>query len=92
MPTPAAMAAIGAFGHGLLYTADINADIARKLERLHKIDWSRGVHWNGIAGKMSPKGSFSTAGGTKENAYPIYRALAEPSSKEYVLTQREPQL
>jgi len=87
LPSPAAMAAIGAFGHPLLQLQDSTEDIERRITRLCEIDWSRGPHWSGIAGKLSPKGRFSTAGGTKENAYAIFRALDEPSSREYRLVR-----
>lgn len=82
---PAVLAAIGAMGHELPNLSD---RAGRKLkmqsliERLKSVDWRRGKHWEGIAGKFTPKGKFSV-GGSKETAYAVYSALNDPNSVGY---------
>ena len=46
------------------------------------MNWDKGQHWEGIAGKFTPKGEFSM-GGPKETAYAIYAALSDPQSPAY---------
>jgi len=83
--SPAVLAAIGAIGHQLLGISD---PAQRKLEAtrlataLQAVNWQRAPHWSGIAGKLSAKGTLSV-GGTKENAYAVYAALADSSRPEY---------
>jgi DNA sulfur modification protein DndB len=82
---PAVMAAIGAMGHEL---AEISDPLARKrrtkelAEKLASVNWEKGKHWEGIAGKFTPKGSFSL-GGPKETAYAIYAAINDDTSEAY---------
>jgi len=82
---PAVLAAIGALGSSL---AKISDPTARKLEAqkraaaLKKVNWARGAHWAGIAGKVSPKGTLSV-GGAKETAYAVYSALADDAQPAY---------
>jgi DGQHR domain-containing protein len=79
---PTVLAAIGAVGHELLNFADEADRVARTqilIERLKSVDWRRGKHWEGIAGKHTPKGNFSV-GGSKETAYAVYSALNDPNS------------
>lgn len=79
---PSVLAAIGAMGHELLHTHDPNERAvirAELIERLRQVDWRRGKHWEGIAGKFTPKGAFSI-GGSKETAYAIYGALTDDTS------------
>jgi DNA sulfur modification protein DndB len=85
LPGPAAMAAVGAFGHPLLDVGedDLDQEAEDKAEELATVDWSRGEHWVGIAGKIAPSGRFSTAGGAKENAHAIYQALSDPGYKGF---------
>ncbi len=82
---PAAMAAVGAYGHDLLDRPadEVPAEIKTRANHLASIDWTRGPRWDGIAGKMQSNGKFSTVGGAKENAYAIYRALTDVRSDEY---------
>lgn len=82
---PSVLAAIGAVGHELLHADDphVRAKMrAEMIDRLREIDWRRGKHWEGIAGKFTPKGSFSI-GGSKETAYAIYGALTDDTSSAY---------
>jgi DNA sulfur modification protein DndB len=90
MPVPAAMAALGVIGHTLLTpphdTMDderIGESIARAIDALGRVDWTRGRHWDGIAGTVSPSGGFSTAGGVKEHTYAILKALTNKRTPEY---------
>jgi DNA sulfur modification protein DndB len=82
---PPVLAAIGAMGH-LLVEIDNPQDRRRKAqelaERLKLVNWTKGKAWEGIAGKYTPKGTFSV-GGTKETAYAIYAALDDVTSVGY---------
>src|SRR5262249_42793634 len=54
-----AMAALGAVGHALVETADEGerVQLCKKLvQRLKGVRWEKGKHWEGIAGKFTPKG------------------------------------
>jgi DGQHR domain-containing protein len=83
---PAVLAAIGAMGHELV-NIDIPASRETKtaalVRKLRTVDWRRGKHWEGIAGKFTPKGIFSV-GGSKETAYAVYEALNDETSPGYV--------
>jgi DGQHR domain-containing protein len=88
--SPAVLAAIGAVGHELLEIGDPGErahELNRRIEDLKGVNWDRGVHWEGIAGKVNPKGSFSV-GGSKETAYAIYTALTDPESPGYKRVHR----
>ena len=83
--SPSVLAAIGAMGHELLHTHDPKerAEMTAELvERLRQVDWRRGKHWEGIAGKFTPKGAFSI-GGSKETAYAIYGALSDDTTTAF---------
>ena len=83
--SPSVLAAIGAMGHELLHIDDPDQrDIVRAslIKKLRDVDWSRGKHWEGIAGKFTPKGAFSI-GGSKETAYAIYGALTDETSTAF---------
>jgi DNA sulfur modification protein DndB len=82
---PSVLAAIGAVGHELLHVDDSDQRAAMRAElvdRLREVDWRRAKHWEGIAGKFTPKGAFSI-GGSKETAYAIYGALTDDTSPAY---------
>ncbi|HEY2092108.1 MAG TPA: DNA sulfur modification protein DndB [Thermoanaerobaculia bacterium] len=82
---PPVLAAIGAMGHELVKIDDADARAARREELLKKLSavrWDKSKAWEGIAGKFSPKGNFST-GGSKETAYAVYSALTDGSSDGY---------
>lgn len=83
--SPSVLAAIGAMGHGLMHiTNDVTREptLAKLIAQLKEVDWSRGKHWEGIAGKYTPKGTFSI-GGSKETAYAIYGALSDETSQAF---------
>ncbi len=82
LPTPAVMAAIGAFGFRLRGKAHPETSMAMALLQLGKVDWTRGPRWDGLAGKMTPNG-LSVGGGAREYAYSALRALSHPESVEY---------
>lgn len=82
---PSVLAAIGAVGHELVNIDDQVARDAKRItlvEELKSVDWRRGKHWEGIAGKFTPKGAFSV-GGSKETAYAVYEALHDTTSPGY---------
>jgi hypothetical protein len=79
---PAVMAAIGAVGHSLVNSPNRPQEMRKLIEELKSIDWDKGEHWNGIAGKLSPSGKLSI-GGSKETAYAVYRALTDPTQVNY---------
>ena len=56
---------------------------ATLVERLKSVKWAREQHWEGIAGKFTPKGTLSI-GGSKETAYAVYAALNDPQSPAYL--------
>jgi DNA sulfur modification protein DndB len=83
--SPAVLAAIGALGHQLVAEndSDLRRDRAATLAgALKNIDWARGSRWDGVAGKVGPKGTFAV-GGAKEYAYAVYSALTDPVSSGY---------
>ena len=51
-------------------------------DELQQVNWEHGRNWEGIAGKYTPKGSFSV-GDAKENAYAVYSALTDPATPGY---------
>lgn len=82
---PSVLAAVGAMGHELLNLDDAPTRERRcdaLISRLRTVDWRRGKHWEGIAGKFTPKGAFSV-GGSKETAYAVYDALNDETSAGY---------
>lgn len=87
---PAVLAAIGAVGHQLIGIADPSVRTAKAKELaagLQAVNWQRGPHWAGIAGKLSPKGALSV-GGAKENAYAVYSALSDTSNAGYAAVRK----
>ena len=88
--SPSVLAAIGAVGHELLEINDPNersSEMTRKIAALQEVNWDRGSHWDGIAGKMNPKNTFSV-GGSKETAYAIYTALTDNQSAGFARVRR----
>jgi DGQHR domain-containing protein len=79
---PAVLAAIGAMGHTLVNSPNRQEEMKKLIGELKAIDWNKGEHWNGIAGKLSPSGKLSI-GGSKETAYAVYRALTDSTQPNY---------
>lgn len=79
---PAVLAAIGAMGHALVNSPNRQQEMRKMIDELKSIDWDKGEHWNGIAGKLSPSGKLSI-GGSKETAYAVYRALTDATQPNY---------
>jgi hypothetical protein len=58
---------------------------------LAEVNWVKGHHWNGIAGKITTKTNQETGqarsrfalGGPKEVSYNVFKALADPKSPGY---------
>jgi hypothetical protein len=97
LPGPAAMAALGVIGHGLLTPPrdefndnETQAWISQTIDSLASIDWTRGKHWVGIAGTVTPSGNFSTAGGVKEHTYGILKALRNRQTREFYQLRKLP--
>ncbi|WMT89185.1 DNA sulfur modification protein DndB [Pelagibacterium sp. H642] len=79
------LSALGAMGHSLINvgnSAERAVKIAELIASLQDVDWRRGKHWEGIAGKFTPRGVFSV-GGSKETSYAVYDALADKQSPAY---------
>lgn len=82
---PSVLAAIGAMGHGIVNIDEPGSrasKIGGLISKLREVDWRRGKHWEGIAGKFTPKGAFSV-GGSKETSYAVYDALSDDTSVGY---------
>lgn len=78
------LSAIGAMGNTLLNTpAHSRPDLTRRmLGELKTVDWRKGAHWQGIAGRFSGKGIF-TVSGTKQVGYAVYNVLADSRNPDY---------
>jgi hypothetical protein len=85
LPSPGAMAAIGAYGHPLIQVHGAEGDnlLGARITRLTKVDWSRGPHWVNLAGDLTPSGTLALGGGARQRAYAIFRALDNPESPDY---------
>src|SRR5262249_28093577 len=75
------IAALGALGRSF-YTDDLGDQLKSRSILSSDIDWSRGPKWSGIAGKITPSGTFSVGGG-KEAGHATYRALTDPTDSGY---------
>jgi DNA sulfur modification protein DndB len=83
---PTVLAAIGAMGHELVNIDEPTmreAKTAALIRKVRTVDWRRSKHWEGIAGKFTPKGTLSGGGG-KETSYAVYEALNDETSPGYV--------
>lgn len=85
----AVLSAIGAMGNTVLTAPDYHriTMIERLLDSLRDVDWHKGEHWQGIAGRFTPKGVFSVSG-TKEVGYAVFNALADPNNPSYATVRR----
>ena len=82
--SPGVLAAIGAMGRDLYDQTDQAARDRRRNEllgSLRAVDWRKGAHWDGIAGKLTAKGL--AVGGPKEVSYNVYNALTDPGLEQY---------
>jgi hypothetical protein len=78
---PAVVAALGAVGHDVFYRRTLAKD--DMLRRIAAINWSKGSHWMGIAGKATGSGNLSI-GGPKEVSGHIYTAITDASCEKGV--------
>jgi DNA sulfur modification protein DndB len=87
----AVLSAIGAMGNAILAVPDWQrgSTSERLLNSLRDVDWHKGEHWQGIAGRFTPKGVFSVSG-TKEVGYAVFNALADPANPSYSTVRRSP--
>lgn len=92
MSSPSVMAALGAIGNALIGISDSQDRKLKARELLRSIkavNWSRDKTWEGIAGKFTPKGTFSI-GGAKETAYAVFAALTDENSSSYKKVRTAP--
>jgi hypothetical protein len=85
------LAAVGALGNLVLSApAHQRADLQEQLlSTLREVDWRKGPHWQGIAGRFSPKGVF-TVSGTKEVGYAVFNVLADSHNPNYRAVRNGP--
>lgn len=78
------LASVGALGQQLLsIPAEQRKDVQdRLIADLRTVTWTKGDVWNGIAGGYTASGVFSVKG-TKEVAYGVHSALADPLSPAF---------
>jgi len=86
------LSAVAALGNAVLNTPHHQREevCARLLASLKEVDWRKGEHWQGIAGRLSPKGVFSVSG-TKEVGYSVFNVLADPHNPNYFTVRRSGQ-
>jgi len=86
---PSVLAAIGAMGHAIvgLEGSERALKLTHQIALLREVDWTRDKHWEGIAGKFTPKGVLSI-GGSKETAYAIFGALSDDTSSAFRKVRR----
>ena len=85
LSAPAVMAALGALGNPLVDitgNSKRQAEAQRLMSSIKHVNWDRGPHWHGIAGKVTERGRLAI-GGSKETAYAIHAALTDPNSPGY---------
>lgn len=82
--SPGVLAAVGALGRDLYEQTDKYQRDQRRTEiinMLRAVDWHKGSHWDGVAGKMTPKGL--SVGGPKEVSYNVFNALTDHGLEQY---------
>jgi DNA sulfur modification protein DndB len=91
--TPSVLAAVGAIGNRVLQAPPHERSQLRNqlIASLQAVDWNKGQHWVGVAGKINDRGKF-VVGGTKEVAYAVYNVLSSSDNDGYqrVRGQRQP--
>jgi DNA sulfur modification protein DndB len=82
--TPSVLSAVGAMGNTLLRASETDRPHLRNqlLAGLQAVNWRKGEHWAGIAGKINERGNF-VVGGTKEVAYAVFNVLSNPENDGY---------
>jgi len=78
------LSAVGAMGNRLLQVDPGRRPSARAemITSLQSVDWTKGEHWVGIAGKINERKRF-VAGGTKEVAYAVFNVLTSSDNDGY---------
>jgi hypothetical protein len=75
------IAALGALGRPF-YDGTLDEQLAAKAALASVPDWAAGPRWNGIAGKITPTGTFSVGSG-KEAGHATFRALKHEDDPGY---------
>lgn len=72
------LASVGAMGHMILKAEPYDRERVMRelLASLDDVNWRKGDHWSGIAGKYTARGTFSV-GGTKEVSYAVFNVLTD---------------
>jgi hypothetical protein len=82
--TPSVLSAVGAMGNVILRATETDRaeERNRLIATLQAVNWRKGEHWSGIAGKVNDRGKF-VVGGTKEVAYAVFNVLSNPENDGY---------
>jgi hypothetical protein len=82
---PAVLAALGAVAHKCMsWSTGPRRSTADLLALLSDVRWTRDpALWDGIAGKATPTGALSVAGGVKDNGSKTATALEDINSIAY---------
>jgi len=81
---PSIMVAVGAVGGSICKETDPKKrlDLCKfMVKELQSVNWQKGQHWEGVAGKQTPK-QF-VVGGPKEVCSSVYKALVDPTDASY---------
>ncbi|MBT2530002.1 hypothetical protein J7E91_32760 [Streptomyces sp. ISL-99] len=85
--SPAVFAALGAVAHRVMSWSKEENDslsVDELMRLLADVKWDRDPrYWEGTAGKQTATGSFSLAGGVKDNGSKTTAALGNPASPRY---------
>lgn len=90
--TPAVLAAIGAVAHhSMSWSSGPHRTTQEFFGLLKDVIWERDPQvWDGIAGKATPSGNLSVAGGVKDNGSKTATALEDESSTSFYKIRRRP--
>lgn len=92
--SPSVFVAIGALGTDLVKISDApvrSAKIKTIMADLAEVNWAKGHHWNGIAGKVTVSKNETTGkvrsrfvvAGPKEASYNVFKALSDSRNPSY---------
>ncbi|MFD2469458.1 DNA sulfur modification protein DndB [Amycolatopsis silviterrae] len=83
--TPAVLAALGAVAHqSMSWSRDFRRSPEGFIELISDVIWYRRPEiWDGVAGKVTPSGKLSVAGGAKDNGSKTATALEDEASPSY---------